>query len=52
MAMHPEIATKMREEVLEHCGSHSMPAFDQIYQLKYSEFLVLWSWCGVSLRVG
>ncbi|KAF5345213.1 hypothetical protein D9756_011554 [Leucocoprinus leucothites] len=35
MAMHPEIATKMRNEVLEHCGSHTMPTFDQIHRLKY-----------------
>jgi len=41
--MHPEITTKMREEVLEHCGSHSMPTFDQIYRLKYSRFVILWS---------
>jgi len=41
MAMHPEIATKMRAEVLEHCGSHSIPTVDQIYQLKYSKFFVL-----------
>ena len=41
MAMHPEIATQMRAEVLGHCRSHSIPTFDQIYQLKYSKFFVL-----------
>jgi hypothetical protein len=35
--MYPEIATKMRAEVLQHCGAHSMPTFDQIHQLAYSK---------------
>ncbi|EKM74893.1 hypothetical protein AGABI1DRAFT_80614 [Agaricus bisporus var. burnettii JB137-S8] len=35
MAIHPEIAQKMRAEVLNLCGSHASPTIDQIRQLQY-----------------
>lgn len=37
MAIHPEIAEKMRAEVLDHCGPHAFPTIDQIHQLRYSK---------------
>ncbi|KXN82490.1 Cytochrome P450 52E2, partial [Leucoagaricus sp. SymC.cos] len=40
MAMHPDIATKMRAEVLQYCGPNSMPTFDQIHQLTYIRAVV------------
>ncbi|KAJ3574394.1 hypothetical protein NP233_g1797 [Leucocoprinus birnbaumii] len=35
MAMHPDIAARMRAEVLTNCGQHSMPTSDQIHKLTY-----------------
>ncbi|KAF9445140.1 cytochrome P450 monooxygenase CYP63 [Macrolepiota fuliginosa MF-IS2] len=35
MSIHPEIAQKMRAEVLQHCGPHAMPTFAQIHELRY-----------------
>ncbi|THG97119.1 hypothetical protein EW026_g4826 [Hermanssonia centrifuga] len=35
MAMHPQVTRKMRAEVLEHCGRHGAPTFDNIKSLRY-----------------
>lgn len=37
MSIHPDITQKMRAEVLQHCGPHAKPTFDQIHQLRYSK---------------
>lgn len=37
MALHPEVAQKLRAEVLEHCGLDGAPTVDRIRNLKYSE---------------
>ena len=37
MAIHPDVAHKMREEVLEHCGPHVTPTYESIKNLKYSQ---------------
>lgn len=38
MAMYPDIARKMREEVLQHCGSTQSPTFEKIKALRYGAF--------------
>lgn len=37
MAMHPEVTKRMREEVLRTHGSHQVPTYDSVHNLKYSE---------------
>lgn len=38
--MYPEVAQKLRSEVLTHCGHHNAPTYDNIKNLKYSKFLM------------
>lgn len=35
MAMYPDVARKMREEVLQHCGRTGIPTFETIKSLRY-----------------
>lgn len=35
MAMYPDVARKMRAEVLEHCGTTEAPTFEKIKSLRY-----------------
>ena len=35
MALHPDVARKMREEVLQHCGRHGTPTLENIKLLRY-----------------
>ncbi|KAF5361432.1 hypothetical protein D9758_006163 [Tetrapyrgos nigripes] len=35
MAIYPDIARKLRNEVLEHCGPRSPPTYEQIRNMKY-----------------
>jgi hypothetical protein len=37
MALHPDIAAKMRLEVLDVCGNN-IPTYQDIRRLKYGEF--------------
>jgi cytochrome P450 len=36
MAMYPDIARKMRQEVLQHCGHTGIPNFENIKSMRYS----------------
>jgi hypothetical protein len=36
MAIYPDMATKLRAEVLDHCGPHRAPTYDNIRNMKYS----------------
>lgn len=36
MAMHPDVAKRLRAEVLEHCGPDGAPTFETIKNMKYS----------------
>lgn len=36
MAMHPDVAKKLRAEVLEHCGPDGAPTFETVKKMKYS----------------
>ena len=40
LALHPNVARKLREEVLDVCG-YSTPTYETIKNLKYSEVLVI-----------
>ncbi|TCD71088.1 hypothetical protein EIP91_000180 [Steccherinum ochraceum] len=40
MAMHPEVARKMRTEVLEQIGSHDAPTFDGLKSLRYMHAVI------------
>ncbi|EKM51341.1 uncharacterized protein PHACADRAFT_263397 [Phanerochaete carnosa HHB-10118-sp] len=35
MAMYPDVARRMRQEVLQVCGQHDAPTFDKIKSLRY-----------------
>jgi hypothetical protein len=35
MAMYPDIARKMRQEILQLFGSHESPTFEKIKSLRY-----------------
>jgi cytochrome P450 len=39
MAIYPDMARKLRAEVLEHCGLHGAPTYDSIRNMKYSMFM-------------
>jgi hypothetical protein len=43
MAIYPDIAKRLRSEVLEHCGAQGAPTYEQIRNMKYSTFLVTFS---------
>lgn len=40
MAIYPEVAQKLRAEVLQHCGVSNMPTYDQIRELKYMRAVI------------
>ncbi|KAG6811218.1 hypothetical protein H0H92_008479 [Tricholoma furcatifolium] len=40
MAIHPEVAVRLRAEVLEHCGPDAAPTYDQIRGLKYMRAVI------------
>ncbi|KAF4565700.1 cytochrome P450 family protein [Pleurotus pulmonarius] len=40
MALHPEVAQKLRAEVLEHCGVDGTPTVDRIRNLKYMRAVI------------
>jgi cytochrome P450 len=40
MATHPEVAKKLRSEVLEHCGSQGTPTYESIRKLKYMRAVI------------
>uniref|UniRef100_A0A0W0ETJ6 Putative cytochrome P450 monooxygenase CYP63 n=1 Tax=Moniliophthora roreri TaxID=221103 RepID=A0A0W0ETJ6_MONRR len=35
MAIYPDVAQKLRQEVLQHCGANDAPSYEQIRDLKY-----------------
>ncbi|KAJ7078425.1 cytochrome P450 monooxygenase CYP63 [Mycena belliarum] len=35
MAIYPEVARKLRADVLSHCGPHGMPTYEHIRDMKY-----------------
>ncbi|KAI0686875.1 cytochrome P450 [Cytidiella melzeri] len=35
MAMYPDVARKMREEVLQHCGQTGVPTFETVKSMRY-----------------
>lgn len=41
MATQPEVARKMRAEVLEHIGEHDAPTFEGVKSLRYCEYFPL-----------
>ena len=41
MALHPDVTRKMRAEVLELLGSTRAPTMDDIKELRYSRFLLI-----------
>lgn len=38
MAIYPDMARKLRAEVLEHCGARGAPTYENIRDMKYSTF--------------
>ncbi|KAJ7159959.1 cytochrome P450 monooxygenase CYP63 [Mycena crocata] len=40
MAIYPEVAKKLREEVLEHCGLHGAPTYENIKNMKYMRAVI------------
>lgn len=36
LALHPDVARRLRTEVLEHCGGEKAPTFEDIKNMKYS----------------
>jgi len=40
LAMHPEVAKKLRAEVLEYCGSNGAPTFETIKAMKYMRAVI------------
>ncbi|KAH9475034.1 Cytochrome P450 monooxygenase 75 [Psilocybe cubensis] len=40
LAIHPDVATKMRAEILEYCGPTSPPTFDNIKRMKYMRAVI------------
>ncbi|KAJ7906573.1 cytochrome P450 monooxygenase CYP63 [Mycena leptocephala] len=40
MAIYPDMARKLRAEVLEHCGPHGAPTYDSIRNMKYMRAVI------------
>ncbi|KAJ6629919.1 cytochrome P450 monooxygenase CYP63 [Mycena sp. CBHHK59/15] len=40
MAIYPEVAKKLRAEVLDHCGLHGSPNYEQIKNMKYMRAVI------------
>ncbi|KAF8900848.1 cytochrome P450 [Gymnopilus junonius] len=40
LAIHPDVAQKLRSEVLEHCGPTSPPTFDHFRNMKYMRAVI------------
>ncbi|KAJ7199606.1 cytochrome P450 monooxygenase CYP63 [Mycena pura] len=40
MAIYPDVAKKLRDEVLEHCGPHGAPTYDNIKNMKYMRAVI------------
>ena len=41
MALHPEMAQRLRAEVLEHHGTERLPTYESLRNLKYSGYFFL-----------
>ncbi|KAJ7016216.1 cytochrome P450 monooxygenase CYP63 [Mycena alexandri] len=40
MAIYPEVATRLRTEVLEYCGPHGAPTYENIKNMKYMRAVI------------
>ncbi|KAJ7243899.1 cytochrome P450 monooxygenase CYP63 [Mycena haematopus] len=40
MAIYPDVARKLRSEVLEHCGPHGAPTYESIRDMKYMRAVI------------
>ncbi|KAJ7487238.1 cytochrome P450 monooxygenase CYP63 [Mycena galericulata] len=40
MAIYPDVGTKLRAEVLEHCGAHGAPTYENIRNMKYMRAVI------------
>ncbi|KAF7334449.1 Cytochrome P450 monooxygenase CYP63 [Mycena venus] len=40
MAIYPDVARKLRAEVLEHCGPHGAPTYENIRDMKYMRAVI------------